>query len=72
MAFRRRKQQSSRNLPLALCVAEARWKAVPTKTFKFTVDCQQPAEDTIIEPKDAPGAGFVSLRGLIGCFSFVS
>mmetsp|Transcript_1448 Transcript_1448/g.3050 ORF Transcript_1448/g.3050 Transcript_1448/m.3050 type:complete len:126 (+) Transcript_1448:86-463(+) len=21
-------------------------------TFKFTVDCQQPAEDTIIEPKD--------------------
>ena len=24
------------------------------KTLKFTVDCQQPAEDTIIEPKDFP------------------
>ncbi|CAE7679728.1 rpl22 [Symbiodinium microadriaticum] len=33
-------------------LAEVRSKALPTKTFKFTVDCQQPAEDTIIEPKD--------------------
>ena len=25
---------------------------VLAKTLKFTLDCQQPAEDTIIEPKD--------------------
>ena len=25
---------------------------VHAETLKFTVDCQQPAEDTIIEPKD--------------------
>ena len=57
-------------------LAEVRSKALPTKTFKFTVDCQQPAEDTIIEPKDAPGAGSVLLRpednidngGCLACF----